>query len=455
MKSRQEGHKGMRGENSSIIGLVDIDIYKSTVLKNGQDQNKVTKTFSNFHSLVKETFKMFSGEIWHEMGDGKIVCFPTPEDAVSASLRLLNKLVEFNEKKNQLNLPLFVRIGIHQTVENIQNVPKDERGEYPLSTLDITGKLQKNCPLGRIAISIEVYNRIGVMQNLFRPTLIEIQGKGFFVLIDRLIMTPEKELYYGLSEKQCKLMPPIPFPSWDKIVPDQNINLTKLDEFFEQPLLVVLGETSSHQQSPVSSAATSDAVGMMEIMAVLRSNPVVRVGIDEWEDTADLVSDRNILIIGSGIVNTYAFSLNDIFYPIHFVKTGGRVFHQIVATSNREQVYFGPRGIPPRDCGLVIISKNPFNLEKTLLWVAGITGMGTQAAARFVWELIRDPKGTLRRKIGERLGDLIAGVVGVDLPEGLHEGLWKSSYYKRWRISDYKILWAVDQRGKSLNLWKE
>lgn len=265
-------------------------------------------------------------------------------------------------------------------------------------------------------------------------------------------MPQEEELLYGLPEEQKKLMPLIPFPTWGKIAPNQNIKLTKLAEFFEQPLLVVLGETSSHPQSPVSSAATSDAVGMMEVMVALRSNREVRVGIDEWEDTADLVSDRNILMIGSGIVNIYVFALNNIFYLVHFAKTGGRVFDQIVATSNKEQLHFGPHSIPPRDCGLVIISKSPFNLEKTLFWVAGNTGMGTQAAARFVWELIRDPKQTLRRKIGESLSDPIACVVGAYVPEGVWE---ISDYYKHWRVSDYKILWAANQRGKSVDLWKE
>ena len=346
------------GKKSSVNGIVDIDIYKSTILKNGKSQNVIAETFGNYHSLVEITFKMFNGESWHRMGDGGIFRFPTPEDAVYACLRLLNNLVEFNEKKNQLNLPLFVRIGVHEIEEkDIKDVPKDKRGKYAHPALDIAGKLQKNCPIGKIAVSMEVYKRVGVMQRLFRPSLAEAGGKKFFVLIDRPIMPQEEKLFYGLPEEQKRLVPPIPFPTWDKIAPNQNINLTRLDEFFGQPLLIVLGETSSHPQSPVSSAATSDAIGMIEVMAALRANPEVRAGIDEWEDTADLVSDRNILIIGSGIANIYAFSLNDIFHPVHFAKTGGRVFDQIVATSNEEQLYFGPHGIPPKDCGLVIISK--------------------------------------------------------------------------------------------------
>jgi hypothetical protein len=453
MKNRQEGSEVEGDKKSSVNGVVDIDIYKSTMLKNGKSQDEITETFSKYRSLVGKTFEMFNGESWHRMGDGGIFCFPTPEDAVNACLRLLNNLVAFNKKENRLNLPLFVRIGINEIEEkDIINVPKDERGNYAHPALDIAGKLQKNCPIGKIALFTEVYKKIGVMQRLFRLSLAEAEGKRFFVLIDRPIMPQEEKLLYGLPEEQKRLIPPIPFPTWDKIAPDQSINLTKLDKFFEQSLLVILGETSSNPQSPVSSAATSDAVGMMEVMAALRSNSEVRVGIDEWEDTVDLVSARDILIIGSGIANIYAFALNDIFYPVKFAKTGGRIFDQIVAISNKEQVYFGPHAIPPRDCGLVIISKSPFNLEKTLLWVAGITGMGTQAAAGFMWELVRDPKETLRRRIGGSLSDPIACIVSACVSE---ESWEIRNYYRRWRILDYKILWAVDRSGKSVNLWKE
>lgn len=169
------------GKKSSVNGMVDIDIYKSTVLKNGKSQNVVTETFSDYHSLVEKTFEMFNGESWHRMGDGGIFRFPTPEDAVNTSLRLLNDLVEFNEKKNQLNLPLFIRIGIHQIgKKDIKDVPKDERGKYAHPALDIAGKLQKNCPIGKIAVSVEVYNRIGFMQCLFKAFISRTSRREIF-----------------------------------------------------------------------------------------------------------------------------------------------------------------------------------------------------------------------------------------------------------------------------------
>ncbi|NQT01320.1 MAG: hypothetical protein HQ580_04820 [Planctomycetes bacterium] len=440
------------GRKTSVNGIVDIDVYRSTTLKNGKSQSIISKTFNRYHSLVDNTFGMFNGVSWHQMGDGGIYTFPTPVDAVDASLRLLDKLFEFNTK-NKLCIPLFTRIGIHQIKEkDIESVQKDKRGIYANTALDIAGKLQKNCPIGKIAVSSAVYNKIGIKRNLFRPSLVELRGRNFFVLIDRPIMPHERELCFGLPDEQQKLIPPIPFPTWENIAPNENMNLIKLGDFFEKPVLVVLGETLSHPKSPISSAATSDAVGMMEVMAAIAANRQLRVGIDAWEDTADLVSDHNILIIGSGIVNVYAFVLNDILCPIHFVKTKGRIFDQIVATSNKGQLHFGHHSIPPRDCGLVLISKSPFNLENTLFWVAGITGIGTQAAAKFVWDLTQDSKQTLRKNFKGSLSDPIACVVGAHVPKGVWE---ISNYNKRWRISDYRILWAVDHSGNSVDLWEE
>jgi hypothetical protein len=430
-------------------GVVDIDIYKSTKLKEGVLQNEIKQIFNSYHSLVEKTFEKFDGQIWHRMGDGAICIFPKPSTAVEACMQLLENLVGLNKQfENQLSgSPIFVRIGIHEIeLTEITNVPEDQRGKFAHPELDIAGKLQKNCPIGKIALSMEVYKKLELKKRLFRPMLTEFSGKRNFILIDRLIMPQEEKLLYGLCEEYKIAIPPIPFPSWDKILPNEKINLKTLDEFFKEPLLLILGDTSSERKDPIASAATSDAVGIIEAMAAIKSHTGVRVGIDQWEDTADIVSERNIIIIGSGMVNIYAFVLNDIFYPIHFLKTGGRVVNQIVATSNAGILHFGPHAISPKDSGLIVISKSPFNSEKSILWVAGITGMGTQAVASFLKDLILDTRSILS-KIGIPNSTYpIACVIGAKTRGS--ESDWKiSDYYKRWRILDYDVVWLVDLNG--------
>jgi hypothetical protein len=445
------GYLSKKGEMEKMAksGIIDIDVYKSTILKEGRPQKEMEQVFNAYHFTVEKVFSEFNGKIWHQMGDGAICIFPTPIQAVDACIQLLDKLVEFNRQwERQLNdSPLFVRIGIHEIdSEDIKNVPENERGKFAHLALDVVGKLQKNCPIGKIAISMEVHRNLGVKRRLFRPSLVEFYGNRFFVLIDHLITPQEEKLHDGLSERQKKNMPPIPFLSWNRIKPEERNNLTTLDKFFEEPLLVILGETSSEPKGSISSAATSDAVGIMEVMAILKSHRDVRVGIDQWEDTSDAVLNRNIVIIGSGMVNIYAFALNDILSPVHFIKTRGRVLNQIVATSIEGEEHFGPHALPPKDSGLIIVSKSPFNLEKLLVWVAGITGMGTQAVTSFLKDLIVDAGSIWRRMGVPTLAYPIACVVGAKT-RGTEDEWDLFDYYRRWRIFDYKALWIADANG--------
>ena len=179
-----------------MIAIVDIDIYKSTMLKAGKSQSVIDEIFGGYHTLVSKTFDGFLGTRWHEMGDGAIYHFQTSNRAVDACLQLLQDLVEFNKQhEDQLrHSPLFVRIGINATnSENIENIPAVERGRVPSTALDIAGKLQKNCPIGKMAISLSVYEGLALQQRLFRPALTEHRDRQFFVLVDRLI-TPQEEI---------------------------------------------------------------------------------------------------------------------------------------------------------------------------------------------------------------------------------------------------------------------
>jgi hypothetical protein len=118
------------------------------------------------------------------------------------------------------------------------------------------------------------------------------------------------------------------------------------------------------------------------------------------------------------------------------LKAGNRVLNQIKVIHGEKEIIFGHHGdYDIKDCGFIILSKNPFNIDKSLLWISGITGKGTQAAAKFVLDLINDNRFTqfdLHKTIGVVL---CAGKKGVDDID---------DYYKNWRVSDYNILYTLD-----------
>lgn len=432
---------------SNEFGLVDVDIYKSSLVFD-KDISK------GFHDILKKTFKTFEAYEWVPSGDGAKFIFNTTKDAVDACIRLTESLVEFNKSNSKHNNQLlFTRIGIICIDENkrktLVDVGEGERGRVGDRHISRVAKLQKKCPVGKIAISDRVYNNIGVRQDLFRPGLVKDGEDMHFVLTRRSIMPRENELFDGLTHEQKKSLPAIPFPAWPQICPKNNdTNLAKLPDVFNKDgLLVILGETLSDPQGPLSSAATSDAIGILELMSNLNNKDVV-AGIDRWEDTADLAYDRNIILVGSGIVNTYAFVINDMIEPAHFVKTGGRIFDQIVVRSSKNKIkYFGPHTRSPKDCGLVGICCNPFNIDKKLLWIAGITGMGTQAAAKFVLDLSTkaSTKDILKDKAeNSNISHPILAIVSPSIPGS---PVKISEYYKRWRIQDYRILWMADKEN--------
>jgi hypothetical protein len=197
------------------------------------------------------------------------------------------------------------------------------------------------------------------------------------------------------------------------------------------------------------SAATSDAVGVSEALVNRREDNVL-VGIDEWEDTADLVASRNVLIVGSGATNMYALVLNDLFAPLHFIIAEGRAMDCIMAGSGKTAVFFGPhtgdgvrKGQELTDsAGLLIAAKNVFEPDTTLVWAAGINGMGTQAVAG----LLRD---LLRGRVS--LPESVVGCVVVPAIRRRDQGGLKE-YYRRLRISDYDIVYAVDASGGRVHL---
>jgi hypothetical protein len=152
-------------------------------------------------------------------GDGVIALFPSASRAVAAALDLLDVVGEINRQNAAVlnGAVLFVRTGMHVTDHPLASVPPEQRGKLDSADLDLAGKLQKHCPIGRIAMSQEAYNAISFHRPLFRPTLIEeVRDSPILVLTERLITPQEEALFKGMPPRQKQGMPPIPFPSWDQ-----------------------------------------------------------------------------------------------------------------------------------------------------------------------------------------------------------------------------------------------
>jgi len=451
---------GKSAETQDVLpGIIDVDIHKGGVLKAGEPKDRVDATVSAFHGFLRDTCAVEDGEPWGgPHGDGAMFKLPSGKAAVRAALRLIQNIADFNRNHNTLSCDIVMRIGV--AVGPVPDVPPDKRGEAQEDTLDEAGHNQKDCPPGKLLISNAAFREAQALgyEALFRPAPPRTRHGGF-VTRDRALSPREECLLEGLTERQKAGVPAIAFPHWDKIVPDAKCHLANLSSKLREPLIVVLGETRQDGgermpllQGITEPAATSDAVGPIETLAAAGVNPEVIAAVDQWEDTQDEAAQRSIVVIGSAVVNVYAYALNRIEgLPVRFVSPlGDAVYIEVAGRGSRRTFPAGGRHAgESRHYGLILLCKSPVNPDQCLIWVAGITGMATQAAARFVRDMaVESPEGIIKQRTGAQLTHPIACVVTPAAPEGAAA---LPQYLGRWRIPDYEIEWMVDRDG---NTWE-
>jgi hypothetical protein len=442
---------------TSQVAVLNIDIYKSSLLKASMNQEfdlaEDPGPMAAYHQAIDDLARAHKGQVWLRSGDGVIVMFPAASKALVAAMDLLDAVGEINRKSaDRLDGAVLVtRIGMHMTDQSLMAVPPKDRGRVDSADLDLAGKLQKNCPIGRIAASSEAYAAIGFRGPLFRPAMIdEVQDRPIFVLAERLITPQEEALLAGLPASQKRVMPTIPFLSWNRIQPDERLGLRTVSSLLMEPLLIILGE-SAPERGPMASAG-SEAVGIMEALAALPSNPDVRVALDVWPSTGDLVSThRNVLLVGSGSVNAYAFAINDIMPYLRFVKAEGRITRALVVTSDEEELRLGPDTSDMRDAGFVSVSRSPFNAHQSLIWVAGVNGRATQAAALLLKDLALDAKECLAT-MGLSGSNPIGCVVVPHIEPMTGDRARDEPPYTKWWSKRYRPIRAVDDVGRSLRI---
>jgi hypothetical protein len=363
-----------------IAGIASIDIVQSTELAERLGY-RGSQLFAQFHALVDKVIAQHNGRLYARTEDGATALFGNVASGVYAGIDLLEEIGDLAPAID--DVALYVRIGLTTANEREFDVEPEQRKRGESNDLSRVTELQKNCPVGRIAISRSVYDELGTRQAFFRPGNSQaLRQLDAFVYTGRQRVA-HRHLLAGLSSAKAAAVPPIHTMRWARLRP-VDFSLQDLKVFFQEPLLVVLGETSRHLDSNHGSAATSDATTLMELLARLPANPKITVAVDVWEEAADLAGQRHVLVIGSGLVNAFSFAINDLIQIAHFDKHAGKIYSEIVVNDAGKTLRFGSRALVGRYCGMVVHCISPFNLHRRLLWVAGTTGRGTQAAMRFV-----------------------------------------------------------------------
>ncbi len=412
------------------VAILNFDVYESSFIDYYHNEELVNTVFKKFYEYVDNVMKKQNGEQFSVEGDSKVYIFNSVDDAIIAAMDLLKTIEYFNKTENTLKMPIYVRLAIHVSKNTkLKDIPVNDRKTYRDPDLDFAGHIQKQGIPHRILISQQAYD-LTIYKQLFRPGIyIKHMGK--------------EELTY-IAKFGGELKPLL--TDWEVIKPDDDVNIGNIfNKKIANNLLVIYGETNRGSRT-LQPAALSDAVGITDLFMSLNKVKDGIATVDEWESTEDEIFNRNLLIVGSGIVNRYAYIFNDIVKTVHFARAqDGDITPPIVTFDGKR---FGTHD--DRHYALIAIFKNPFNLEYYALWFGGISGIATNAAARFLVDVnekgLEEVLNNKTRNWNKYLdSEPIACVIKAEAPVGYDP----SEYYKKWKIMEYSIVWMADHNGKT------
>ena len=394
-------------------------------------------TAERYQAMVEETIRACHGTVWNVSGDCTVACgFPDIDRAVNAAIGVQQELTSFNRdrRRNGTRRPLIVRIGVTRGV--LPDISKQRRN-VSRPKLNEVGHLEKDCPPGCVRISGAAFEALRFGRERFRPALRmeKSQSAGSYVWIERMLTPLDEGLFRRLSTRQRSRCPLVVTSEEDLgRMRKGDLDFRSLRDVFEDAFVVV-GETRPPTEAGAvsHSAATSDAVGILEVLSALPSYPRLMVGVDEWTDSEDMAAQRHIVVIGSPAVNLYAYVVNAV-TPAGFIHNNHGPL-RIRVSARRGQRTFPSRAehsTVERYYGLVLLTRNPLNPRYYMLWVAGISGMATQAAARFVRDLVLNPT-MLDQKSVDR--------PRIAVVEPKWAAGWQAKDYQgNWRVNDYSVV---------------
>lgn len=453
-----------------LDGILMIDGFNWAALKlSARDRQRLSPTeqdariqaehdtFQLYHQEIKKWIEGHQGKIWNTIGDCTIAGgFPNVDEAVAAAMAIQRRLSDFNRSQNQLPNPLIVRIGVARG--QLREVPQEQKGEHSQTELDEVGHLEKDCPPGRIRISLGAFNALRFNRQAFRPGLaVDLKSKSAesLVWVERSSTLHEEEHVRRLPPRQQRCYPLIAASAGELLPRTSDQGFSSIRDVL-QDALVIIGETRTNipEHTPVSHiAATSDAVGIVEIFAALQSSSTMLAAIDEWVDTEDLATQKNIVIVGSPVVNVYAYAVNTV-TPAGFKQEPDGLLRIRVSDTSGER-YF-PKTVEhssfDRHYGLVMLTRNPINPKHHMLWIAGISGMATQAAARFARDLVLNPAQRLSVAGDHLLSPAAHTTSGTEYSSSKEYSIavvaphwergWQADDYQgKWRVKGYRIEW--------------
>lgn len=154
------------------VTVMVVDAAKSSVMKSIADPYIAEWSFRAYQQLLERAAFEFMGEVMSTAGDGAVITFDDPNQALACAHAIQRKIAEFNEKTNKLSMPFQLRIGLHKGTV----VGQIDKVQYT-DVIDIAAHVEAACCVGGIAVSERVWNAI--------PGL---RGEAIAMLVDGFVV---------------------------------------------------------------------------------------------------------------------------------------------------------------------------------------------------------------------------------------------------------------------------
>ena len=139
--------------NLATVIITDIVGYSKLT---GDNQELALELLAEHDKLILKTIQKFSGRVLVNRGDGFIVVFKEPENAVLSSMEI-QTAIKTRNKYNSRNRKFNIRIGVHTGEYS------EDKNDFYGESIDIASLLEPMAPLGGILIS-ENLNKLLVLQ---------------------------------------------------------------------------------------------------------------------------------------------------------------------------------------------------------------------------------------------------------------------------------------------------
>ncbi len=164
------------GQQASTV--IVVDVARSTSMKANADPLKIEWSFREYQHLVDEICRNNGGQVLSTAGDGAVAAFPNPELAVIASRQILASMAEFNMRRNRLDTPFRLRIGIHagRTEASLADAPFNE-------VIDIAAHIEGSAPVGGLAVSRAVVAAVKKLGLAVGELEDQVDGEQVYVVL--------------------------------------------------------------------------------------------------------------------------------------------------------------------------------------------------------------------------------------------------------------------------------